>query len=275
MLFSLSQRWTGWSLSYSSILSEVTRFCLAVEFHRSWRSKRWSSIVLDRFRREKKRLGGEHDHVIEKDHRDHRTWRNSQRTELTAHVDHSTCLFDQQKQVRVTVSFDWSRHDDRCVSIHSLIKINRWKFQTVHSSEVRYWYEPDGGNMGKGWNFDAVAFLAYSKRELGTQPVYSFHSETAGEWSNTLQLDSTPPMIGTEHWISDGISFYTYPTLTNSHELQPVWRYWNALKNSTSHKRLTFLVVDKTDFEQERIGWMRDQVLFYALPYEAWRWKAI
>ena len=155
--------------------------------------------------------------------------------------------------------------------IVSLIRINRWKYEDYSTNEIRYWYEPEDGQMGKGWVFDTVAFLAYGKREPGTNPVFSFHSEMNGEWTNTLQLDSMPPMIGAKQWIPDGISFYTYPIQRNSKELQPVWRYWNGVLNNTDeiNQYRTFLVIHKDGYEEEHpVGWIRDQILFYALPYE-------
>lgn len=153
----------------------------------------------------------------------------------------------------------------------SLIRINRWKFEDHSTNEIRYWYEPDGVPMGKGWVFDTVAFLAYSKREPGTKPVYAFHSELYGEWTNTLQLDSLPPLIGAKQWIPDGISFYTYPVPKNSKELQPVWRYWSGLLDNATDgltQYRTYLVINKYGYEEQRPGWIRDQILFYALPYE-------
>jgi hypothetical protein len=124
--------------------------------------------------------------------------------------------------------------------------------------------------MGKGWVLDTVAFLAYSRREPDTLPVFAFHSERAGEWTNTLQLDSTPPLIGAGQWISDGISFYTYPSSRNQTALQPVWRYWNVLTRDLSmrHQRFTQLLINRNDLEYQREGWIRDQIVFYALPYE-------
>ena len=154
----------------------------------------------------------------------------------------------------------------------SLIRINRWKYEDYSTNEIRYWYEPEDGQMGKGWVFDTVAFLAYSRREPGTKPVFSFHSEMYGEWTNTLQFDPMPPLIGAKQWIPDGISFYTYPLARDSKELQPVWRYWDGLMtNSTDEvtQYRTFLVIQKNGYEEEQpAGWIRDQILFYALPYE-------
>jgi hypothetical protein len=155
--------------------------------------------------------------------------------------------------------------------ISSLIKINRWKFEDMSSKRTRYWYEPEGGAMGKGWHYDKVAFLAYSQREVDTKPVFAFHSELAGEWTNTLQMDPTRPAIGTDQWIPDGISFYTYTASKQSKELQPVWRYWNVINSNTTEdvsRCLTLLAISKHDHDEHRPGWIRDQILFYALPYE-------
>ena len=140
------------------------------------------------------------------------------------------------------------------------------------TNQIRYWYEPEGAHVGKGWVFDRVAFLAYARHEPGTKPVFTFHSESDGEWTNTVQLDPTPPMRAPGQWIADGVSFYTYPTKRNSAELQPVWRYWSILTDDTGiarKKPVTLLVINTNQFDQERIGWIRDQILFYALPFEA------
>jgi hypothetical protein len=151
------------------------------------------------------------------------------------------------------------------------LKIDRWKFVSAKSDQARYWYEPEGGHMGTGWTFDQVAFIGYSKQERNTEPVYAFHTETRGIWTNTLQMDPRPPVIGGDQWISDGISFYAYKTSMDSPLLQPVWRYWNKIKASASdatETRTTFLTMKKDHIEDILSGWTLDDIIFYALPFK-------
>ena len=125
--------------------------------------------------------------------------------------------------------------------------------------------------MGEGWTFDGVAFLAYTRHEPDTIPIYSYHTETAGEWTNTLRTDLVPPAIRRERWIADGISFYAYPSAMNSTLLQPVWRYWSASKDNrlqVNSKRVTFFLINRHSNVSAPPGWIRDRILFYALPFE-------
>ncbi|CAF3432990.1 unnamed protein product [Rotaria sp. Silwood1] len=128
----------------------------------------------------------------------------------------------------------------------NLIKIGRWKYIDPQTKDTRYWYEPEGGRMGFGWTFDGFIFQAYNKSESNTEPVYAFHSEIRTIWTNTIQIDPKPPIIGYEQWIPDGVSFYAFKTSMNSSELQPVVRYWNKLKPGTTdatETRISYLII--------------------------------
>ncbi|CAF1103131.1 unnamed protein product [Rotaria sordida] len=154
----------------------------------------------------------------------------------------------------------------------NLIKIGRWKYIDPKTKETRYWYEPEGGHMGFGWIFDGFIFQAYNKSETNTEPVYAFHSEIRAIWTNTIQMDPKPPIIGYEQWISDGVLFYAYKTSMNSSELQPIVRYWNKLKPGTTdatETRITYLMIktENNDFEDQS-EWTFDKILFYVLPIE-------
>jgi len=158
------------------------------------------------------------------------------------------------------------------ISKNNLIKIGRWKHEDPQTKSIRYWYEPEGGHMGAGWNFDEFIFQAYNKSESDTEPVYAFHSEVRSIWTNTVQMDPKSPIIGNDQWISDGVSFYAYKTSLNSSELHPVFRYWNILKEGATdatETRITFLTMKAEDNDDEdRSGWTFDTILFYALPIE-------
>ncbi len=156
--------------------------------------------------------------------------------------------------------------------IHSLIKIGRWRYDDPHTNKIRYWYEPQGGQMGSGWSFDGFICQAYLKPEYNTGPVYAFHSEIRSIWTNTIHMDPKPPIIGNDQWISDGVSFYAHRTSMNSTELQPVFRYWNTLKKgvaNTNEIRITYLTMKgKSNDDKDRSEWTFDDILFYALPVE-------
>jgi len=158
------------------------------------------------------------------------------------------------------------------ISKKNLIKIGRWRYDDPQTNKIRYWYEPEGGQMGTGWVFDGFIFQAYSKPEYNTRPVYAFHSELRSVWTNTIQMDPQPPVIGNDQWISDGVSFYTYKTSMNSTKLQPVVRYWNTLKKGAkdSHEiHITYLTMkEKNNDDKNRSRWTFDNILFYALPIE-------
>lgn len=128
--------------------------------------------------------------------------------------------------------------------------------------------------MGVGWTFDGYIFQAYDKSEPDTEPVYAFHSEVRSIWTNTIQMDPKPPVIGNDQWISDGVSFYAYKTSMNSTELQPVWRYWNKLTSSTTDSteiRIAYLTMEvKDNNNKDRLEWIRDEILFYAFPINNW-----
>ncbi|CAF0884477.1 unnamed protein product [Adineta steineri] len=149
----------------------------------------------------------------------------------------------------------------------NLIKIGRWKHEDLQTKTIRYWYETENGHMGDGWTFDKYIFQAYDKTQLNTQPVYSFHSEIRSIWTNTIQMDPKPPLIGNDQWIPDGVSFYAYKTLINSTELQPVVRYWNRLKpgaTDLTETRISYLTTD--DNNMDPLEWIRDDIIFYAFP---------
>ncbi|CAF1048259.1 unnamed protein product [Adineta steineri] len=140
----------------------------------------------------------------------------------------------------------------------NLIKIGRWKHEDLQTKTIRYWYETENGHMGDGWTFDKYIFQAYDKTQLNTQPVYSFHSEIRSIWTNTIQMDPKPPVIGNDQWIPDGVSFYAYKTLINSTELQPVVRYWNRLKpgaTDLTETRISYLTTDDVNVDQ--LEWIR------------------
>ncbi|CAF2438077.1 unnamed protein product [Rotaria sp. Silwood2] len=139
-----------------------------------------------------------------------------------------------------------SQESSTLSSIKSFIKIGRWKYMDSRSKEIRYWYEPEGGHMGFGWIFDGFIFQAYNKSESNTEPVYAFHSEIRGIWTNTIQMDPKPPIIGYDQWTPDGVSFYAYKTSMNSTELQPIVRYWNKLKPGTTdatETRISYIMI--------------------------------
>ena len=97
-----------------------------------------------------------------------------------------------------------------------MVKIARWKYIDPKTKSIRYWYEPEGGRMGVGWIFDEYIFQAYNKSDSNTDPVYAFHSEIRSIWTNTIQMDPKPPLMGSDQWIPDGVSFYAYKTPMNS-----------------------------------------------------------
>lgn len=124
--------------------------------------------------------------------------------------------------------------------------------------------------MGFGWKFDGFMFQVYNKSEPDTEPVYGFHSEIRAVWTNTVQMDPRPPIVGSDQWISDGVICYGYRTSMNSTELQPVFRYWNKLQPGiTDHikTRITYLTAKTQDKNvEDHSEWIFDKILFYALP---------
>jgi len=128
--------------------------------------------------------------------------------------------------------------------------------------------------MGLGWAFDGYVFQAYSKPVPGTEPVYSFHSEIRGLWTNTVQLDPRSPIIGESQWIPDGISFYAHKSPMNSTDLRPVFRYWNRIRPSLTNDievRSTYLTIKVEEEDNNNIvrtDWIFDNILFYVLPFD-------
>lgn len=155
-----------------------------------------------------------------------------------------------------------------------MIKIGRWKYTDQQTKAVRYWYEPESGQMGTGWTFDGFLFQAYNKSEVDTEPVYAFHSEIRSVWTNTIQMDPKSPIIGNDQWIPDGVSFYAYRSSFNSTELQPVLRYWNKLKidaTDATETRITYLTtqaIEENNDDEDEFEWTFDKILFYVLPIE-------
>ncbi|CAF3336182.1 unnamed protein product [Rotaria socialis] len=149
-------------------------------------------------------------------------------------------------------------------------EIGRWRYIDPKTKEARYWYQLEGGRMGAGWKFDRFIFQAYNNSATDTEPVYAFHSEIRAAWTNTIQMDPRPPIIGDDQWVSDGLLFYAYKTPMNSTELQPVSRYWNKLKSGATdatETRVTYLTIKTQDEDiDSRLEWSFDKVLFYVLP---------
>jgi hypothetical protein len=118
--------------------------------------------------------------------------------------------------------------------------------------------------MGIGWTFDGYILQAYDKLQPHTEPVYAFHSEVRSIWTNTIQMDPKPSIIGNDQWIADGVLFYAYKTSMNSTELQPVLRYWNKLKPDSNETRIAYITMKEKD--EDRSEWTHHEILFYALP---------
>ncbi len=122
--------------------------------------------------------------------------------------------------------------------------------------------------MGIGWTFDGYILQAYDKLQPHTEPVYAFHSEVRSIWTNTIQMDPKPSIIGNDQWIADGVLFYAYKTSMNSTELQPVLRYWNKLKPDSNETRIAYITMKEKD--EDRSEWTHHEILFYALPIKDW-----
>jgi hypothetical protein len=149
---------------------------------------------------------------------------------------------------------------------YSLIGIAQLKYTDLKTNQTRYWYNTAGTDMGGGWILEGIIFQAYIRQKPDTVPIQSFHSETKGIWTNTIQLESTRPPLGNNEWKYDGSPFYVYNTSMNSSLLKPVWRYWNRIHHGTedvAEPRRTFLCMSDIAYD-DRPEWILDRILFYA-----------
>jgi hypothetical protein len=119
--------------------------------------------------------------------------------------------------------------------------------------------------MGSGWRDDGVVFLAYAEQKPNTVPVHLFHSESKGIWTNTVQLEASPPSLGNNQWKYDGVLFYAYNSSTNMPRVTPVWRYWNRINYGTEdvrQPRCAFLSIGQS-LTNDLPEWILDRPLFY------------
>lgn len=113
---------------------------------------------------------------------------------------------------------------------------------------------------GSGWNFEGVAYYAYTTRQEGTVPLYRFFSLANNAHFFTRSEAERDSLVSSPAWRFEGTAYYVYAS--DDWGRIPVYRFWSS---KFRHHFFTTSPVERSNLILNQ-DWDYNGVAFYAIP---------
>jgi subtilisin family serine protease len=155
----------------------------------------------------------------------------------------------------------------------STIETDSITMQLIGSPVYRFWSDvykrhfytidvdekQDVQNNNPDWNYEWVAFNAFTKQESGTVPVYRFWSDIYKSHFYTIdENEKNDIIINNPYWRYEWIAFYTYPN--NIDNSKPLYRFWSDAYEGHFY---TSDPQEKQDVQNNNPNWRYEWIAFY------------
>ena len=111
------------------------------------------------------------------------------------------------------------------------------------------------------WQYETVAYRAYTRRVSGTVPLYRFYSSKFRGHFYTRNESEKNKVRQDRNWQYEGVAYYVYPSAVSG--ALPVHRFWSS---KFKHHFYTMNEAEMWKIRNTDRNWTYEMIAFYALP---------